>query len=125
MRNTEGIVQGRILGDPLALQIGEQCLVSGQVNDERCPLCGRMALLEQDHDHTTDLCRGRICHSCNLLVGRFDRPIEEIQRFLNYLAHWRAEHANGQAQTYTEYMRAFAPRFRQKGRGRWQHAQVA
>jgi hypothetical protein len=34
------------------------------------------------------------------------------------------EHANGQAQTYTEYMRAFAPRFRQKGHGRWQHEQV-
>lgn len=81
-----------------------------------------MAQLEQDHDHTTDLCRGRICHSCNLLVGRFDRPLDQIRRFLDYLAHWRTEHSSGHAQTYTDYMREFAPRYRKSGPGRWKRA---
>lgn len=82
---------------------------------ERCPLCLRDGLLEQDHDHRTDLCRGRICHSCNVLLGRFDRPIEEIQRFIDYLGLWQAQHATGGGQTYTEYMRELFPNYK-KGR---------
>ena len=79
---------------------------------EACPICLRHADLEQDHDHRTDLCRGRICSSCNHLVARFDRPIDEIRRFLDYLQHWAAQHAAGVGPSYTEYMRVAAPNYR-------------
>lgn len=77
-----------------------------------CPLCGEVALLEQDHNHETDLCRGRICHSCNIVLGRYDRPVAEIQRFLDYLAHWERVHATDGGRTYTEYMREMNPTYR-------------
>ena len=84
---------------------------------EECPLCHKGAFLEQDHDHCTDLMRGRICHSCNVLVGRFDRPIEEIQRFLDYLAHWADEHQAGRGRSYTEWMREALPKFKHSRHG--------
>ncbi len=61
-----------------------------------CPLCLTAKPLEQDHDHETDLCRGQICHACNVHLGRFDRPIAEIQRFLEYLRFWAEQHATAQ-----------------------------
>ena len=81
-------------------------------NSEPCPLCGDAAPLEQDHDHRTDLCRGRICHPCNVHLGRFDRPVDEIQRFIDYLQYWTAQHADGVGQSYTEYMRVVVPGYR-------------
>ena len=122
MAGTQESAQSRVICVMPTSQVGEQCIDSGRL--EACPLCGRMAELKQDHDHTTDLCRGRICRSCNLLVGRYDRPLDQIQRFLDYLAYWRAEHSSGRAQTYTDYMRQFAPRYRKQGPGRWQRAEV-
>ena len=86
--------------------------------EESCPLCLQPALLEQDHDHETDLCRGRICSSCNHLVGRFDRPVDEIQRFLDYLRFWHDQHASHGGQSYTEYMRVAYPNYRKVGRRR-------
>lgn len=79
---------------------------------ETCPLCLRSAELEQDHDHTTDLCRGRICHACNVHLGRFDRPVAEIQRFIDYLQYWAAQHAEGGGRSYTDYMREAVPGYR-------------
>ncbi len=76
---------------------------------EECGLCHRPAVLEQDHDHRTDLLRGRVCHSCNLLIGRFDRPLSEIQRFLEYLTFWAERHATVGGQTYTAWMRERLP----------------
>lgn len=80
-----------------------------------CSLCGATGSLEQDHDHRTDLCRGPLCHSCNLLVARFDRPVADIQRFLDYLTLWEGRHAEGGCRTYTEYMQDVVPGY---GRGR-------
>lgn len=80
-----------------------------------CQICGADGLLDQDHDHRTDLCRGRVCHSCNLLIGRFDRPVSEIQRFIDYLTFWERQHATVGAQTYTAYMQESSPTY---GRGR-------
>ena len=90
-----------------------------------CDICARSEAVEQDHDHTSDLCRGKLCYSCNRLLVKFDRPVEEIDRFLSYLRFWAREHAKGEHQTYTDYMRAFAPRYGKKGHGRWQHKELA
>jgi len=79
---------------------------------EQCPLCLRPSVLEQDHDHRTDLCRGRICHECNVLLGRFDRPAAEISRFIDYLKFWHEQHATVGAQTYTAYMRELIPSYK-------------
>ena len=86
--------------------------VSESDSETTCPLCLRRADLEQDHDHSNDLCRGRICHACNVHLGRFDRPVAEIQRFLDYLQYWAAQHAEGAGQSYTEYMRVAVPGYR-------------
>lgn len=83
-----------------------------------CPLCLSEKALEQDHDHETDLCRGQICHACNVLLGRFDRPVAEIQRFLDYLRFWSEQHATQGGQSYTEYMRATYSKFGKLGRPR-------
>ena len=90
--------------------------------DEQCPLCERPGLMEQDHDHRSDLCRGRLCHSCNVLIGRYDRPIAEIQRFLEYLAFWADEHARVGGRSYTDYMRELVPHY---GRGRGRRRKLA
>jgi len=83
-------------------------------DSELCPLCGKQGELIQDHDHRTDLCRGRICQSCNLLVGRFDRPVAEIQRFLDYLTFWAREHAESGGRSYTAWMREAFPKWRHR-----------
>lgn len=92
---------------------------------ETCPLCLRRAELEQDHDHRNDLCRGRICHACNVHLGRFDRPVDEIQRFLDYLQYWAAQHAEGVGQSYTEYMRVAVPEYRRGRRAPRQRKSAA
>lgn len=83
-----------------------------------CPLCGQSRPLEQDHNHETDLCRGQLCHACNVQLGQFDRPIAEIQRFIDYLRFWEAEHAAHGGRSYTDYMREAYPLFRKRGRPR-------
>jgi recombination endonuclease VII len=100
----EESVQGRRIDNPIRSEI-----------PNRCDLCDRDVLLYQDHDHRTDLCRGHLCHSCNIRLGQFDRPVEEIQRFIAYLTYWERQHATVGAQTYTEYMRELFPEYK-KGR---------
>ena len=102
--------QRLIIDVPSTTPTGET--LSGIDADGACPLCLRVAELEQDHDHRTDLCRGRICHACNVHLGRFDRPVEEIQRFIDYLQFWAAQHAEGVGRSYTEYMREAVPGYR-------------
>ena len=105
--------QGRIIYVPVTTPEREALpVIDTRGLQEVCPLCLQPDLLEQDHDHRTDLCRGRICSSCNHLVGRFDRPVDEIQRFLDYLQYWAAQHAEGVGQSYTEYMRVVVPGYR-------------
>jgi hypothetical protein len=40
-----------------------------------CDICGNTARLSQDHDHSTGLDRGLLCHHCNTGLGLFrDSP---------------------------------------------------
>ncbi len=39
----------------------------------RCAICGeKPERLDYDHDYSTGLPRGLVCHSCNLLLGRYE-----------------------------------------------------
>lgn len=113
--NIEQYNQSRIVGDPYNSPVN---VTSSGYATETCPICRRPERLEQDHDHATDLCRGRICHGCNVTIGRYDRPVHEINRFLEYLRVWGERHSANPAgfQTYTDYMREMNPNFRKRGR---------
>jgi hypothetical protein len=56
---------------------------------ERCGICGRppgpKRRLDRDHDHTTGLPRGLLCHRCNRGLG-YLRSDDLLRRALTYLA---------------------------------------
>ena len=62
---------------------------------ENCPICHELAVLVQDHCHTTSLCRDRICHRCNVLLGRIEATPAHLAQLLAYIAGWKAQHASG------------------------------
>jgi hypothetical protein len=62
---------------------------------ERCPLCGEMAALVQDHCHDTGLCRDRICTRCNNLLGRLEWRHGSLEALLDYVRRWSWEHQHG------------------------------
>ncbi len=45
--------------------------------ESACAICGRIARLYEDHDHTTLLTRGWLCNSCNTLEGNGRFPAWE------------------------------------------------
>lgn len=124
-RDCLGKSQSRIVDVPSSTPTDEVVLGNETVCGETCPLCLRPALLEQDHDHRTELCRGRICHECNVHLGRFDRPIAEIDRFLEYLRFWAVMHAESGGRSYTEYMRVAVPGYRRGRRAPRRRKQAA
>lgn len=62
----------------------------------KCQICNKQFTLRQlvyDHCHKTNLQRGRICRSCNVLLGMAkDNPMI-LRSAIDYLAHWYLEHA--------------------------------
>lgn len=57
-----------------------------------CRLCGKVAVLVQDHDHMTEGLRERICGACNSGLGFFrDRP-EVLRAAAVYLEDWQELH---------------------------------
>ena len=54
-----------------------------------CPICFQQRKLVIDHHHSTGLVRGRICRSCNLLLGRADENIPLLQQAVAYLTAWQ------------------------------------
>lgn len=56
-----------------------------------CKICGRHQAdlskkLDTDHDHTTGIVRGLLCHKCNLGLGLFKDNIENLKRAIEYLS---------------------------------------
>lgn len=39
-----------------------------------------------DHDHSTGIVRGLLCHKCNLVIGHADDSIEVLKSAIDYLA---------------------------------------
>jgi hypothetical protein len=55
-----------------------------------CAACGssdpkRKAGFVIDHDHTTGLVRGLLCHNCNIGIGLLGDSISDLSHALNYL----------------------------------------
>ena len=49
--------------------------------DGRCAICGKVRDLVCDHDHTTGLVRGWLCHSCNTTEGTNREPDTIFARY--------------------------------------------
>lgn len=47
-----------------------------------CPICTRTKPLEIEHDHATDLIRGRVCHGCNCNLAWFERNEANLALYL-------------------------------------------
>lgn len=50
-----------------------------------CPICEKREATNWDHDHATDLIRGRLCRRCNTAIGSLDEDPETLQRAIIYL----------------------------------------
>lgn len=59
----------------------------------RCDLCGHRKKLLQDHDHDNGLCRGKLCHGCNLGLGVFKDDPFKLYKAIEYLKKWRLLHS--------------------------------
>jgi hypothetical protein len=60
-----------------------------------CAICGQfMKEPHWDHDHETGICRGALCHKCNVGLGHFNDNFDLLLKAANYLGDY-----NGKAST--------------------------
>ena len=53
---------------------------------DACEICGRTDVkLSIDHDHATDIVRGRLCSRCNFGVGCFDDSPQNLRWAAEYI----------------------------------------
>lgn len=50
-----------------------------------CQICGAGGQLVVDHDHSTGLLRGRLCHRCNRAMGMFNDDPDLLDKVVAYL----------------------------------------
>ena len=60
----------------------------------RCAICNihqveLIRRLSVDHDHTTGIIRGLLCHRCNLAIGLVDESVEILKAAINYLEYYK------------------------------------
>ena len=55
-----------------------------------CVICEDFApkRMVNDHDHTTGFYRGRICHSCNIVLGMARDKPRTLINAIKYLRYW-------------------------------------
>lgn len=61
----------------------------GDLRTAACEICGNVAELHLDHDHSTGLARGWLCSFCNRGLGNFKDSQEYLQAAAAYLARLR------------------------------------
>jgi hypothetical protein len=63
--------------------------------DNECAICctetpsGKGTYFYVDHNHTTKLVRGLLCHNCNFVIGYARENINILNRAVQYLETWR------------------------------------
>ena len=55
------------------------------LKQKRCWICGCDKKLVIDHDHNTNIVRGRLCSVCNSAIGYFKDDIKLLRRAIKYL----------------------------------------
>jgi hypothetical protein len=58
-----------------------------------CDCCGKEKHLCQDHDHATNLIRGKICRECNFGLGWFYDDPSRLISAVEYLRRWQNIHS--------------------------------
>ena len=53
--------------------------------DSKCQSCGKVAVLQTDHDHKRKRLRGWLCWGCNSAIGKLGDDVAGIERALAYL----------------------------------------
>jgi len=75
-----------------------------QAHGERCAICRAGGPLVEDHDHTTGLVRGLLCHSCNVMADDPNhRPLASFlpnRRMLALYAQWPPAAVMGYREMY-------------------------
>lgn len=72
----------------MPLHNGEPAALYASLFDEqmgRCAICGTIAPLVIDHDHTTGFVRGLLCHNCNVGLGAFRDSVADLRNAADYL----------------------------------------
>ena len=75
-----------------------------------CPICLKCEATNWDHDHSTDIIRGKLCRRCNTAIGSLDEDFETLQRAIAYLQ--RAPGDLKYAEIKREYMRLAMQKWR-------------
>jgi len=75
-----------------------------------CPICEKREATNWDHDHATDIIRGKLCRRCNTAIGSLDEDFETLQRAIVYLQ--RAPGDLKYADVKREYMRLTMQKWR-------------
>lgn len=60
---------------------GAQCQIIGEICDHVKKIC-------VDHDHDTGKVRGFLCWPCNIMIGYFDKRIEQFDTILNKVSDY-------------------------------------
>lgn len=59
-----------------------------------CGICQKPSVarsLEVDHNHTTEVIRGLLCHRCNVAIGFMRDDIEIAKKAVAYLEKWHEQ----------------------------------
>jgi len=54
----------------------------------KCESCGKVKKLHWDHDHSTGLFRGWLCHRCNVLVGFLEKDPVSVLMAKEYMSKY-------------------------------------
>lgn len=82
-RSKEFDLQVRVKRYGLSVESFQQMYIS---QEGLCAICGRdLGRTDIDHDHTSGVVRGLLCHTCNIGLGAFQDNPDILSRAIQYL----------------------------------------
>jgi len=61
------------------------CAICLSTETKKARTPGKICQLSIDHNHTTNLVRGLLCHDCNTMLGKFEESIQTMNNAIKYL----------------------------------------